>query len=170
MTERFIEMGQIVAPHGIKGEVKITAFCKANAFASYAPFYDADGHAVKVQVKHICKNQVIAFIGDVHDRNTAETLRGMKLFVEHKVLPKLANNEYYVCDLIGLDVIEGNQKIGRVTDVLNYGASDILQIKCDDDDELLLAMCPSNILNVDLENRQIEVAIPQMIEGEENES
>ena len=169
MTKRFIEMGQIVAPHGIKGEVKITAFCKANVFASYAPFYDADGHALKVQVKHICKNQVVAFINDVHDRNTAETLRGMKLFVEHNALPKLANNEYYVCDLIGLDVIENGHKIGCVTDVLNYGASDILQIKCDDD-ELLLAMCPSTILNVDLENRQIKVAVPQMVEGEADES
>ena len=81
MTERFIEMGQIVAPHGIKGEVKITPFCKAGVFASYAPFYDADGHALKVEVKHICKNQVVAFIGDIRDRNKAETLRGTKLFV-----------------------------------------------------------------------------------------
>ena len=169
MTERFIEMGQIVAPHGIKGEVKITAFCKANVFASYAPFYDADGHALKVEVKHICKNQVIALIGDVRDRNTAETLRGTKLFVEHKALPKLKDNEYYVCDLIGSDVFEKNQKIGQVTDVLNYGASDILQIKCDDD-ELLLAMSPATILKVDLESRQIEVAIPQMVEGKDDES
>ena len=169
MTERFIEMGQIVAPHGIKGEVKITAFCKANVFASYAPFYDADGHALKVQVKHICKNQVVALVGDVHDRNTAETLRGTKIFVEHKVLPKLKDNEYYVCDLIGSEVFEGNQKIGRVTDVLNYGASDILQIKCDGD-ELLLAMSPSTILKVDLENHKIEVAVPKMVEGESDES
>ncbi|MBP5534717.1 MAG: 16S rRNA processing protein RimM [Alphaproteobacteria bacterium] len=169
MTDRFIEMGQIVAAHGIKGEVKITPFCKANVFASYAPFYDADGHALEVKVKHICKNQVIALVNDVCDRNTAETLRGTTLFVEHKVLPKLKSNEYYVCDLIGLDVIENSQKIGRVTDVLNYGASDILQIKCEDD-ELLLAMCPSTVLKVDLENRQIEVAVPQMVEGEDNES
>ena len=169
MTERFIEMGQIVAPHGIKGEVKITAFCKANVFASYAPFYDANGHALKVEVKHICKNQVIALVSDVHDRNTAETLRGTKIFVEHKALPKLNSNEYYVCDLIGLDVFEDNQKIGCVTDVLNYGASDILQIKCDDD-ELLLAMSPFTILKVDLEGHKIEVAVPKMVEGESNES
>ena len=169
MTERFIEMGQVTAPHGIKGEVKITPFCKAGVFASYAPFYDADGHTLNVQVKHICKNQVVAVINDIHDRNTAETLRGTTLFVDHKVLPQLKNNEYYVCDLIGLDVVKNNQKIGRITDVLNYGASDILQIKCDGD-ELLLAMCPQTILNVDLENRQVEVAIPQMVEGKEDES
>ena len=108
-------------------------------------------------------------IGDVRDRNMAETLRGTKLFVEHKALPKLKDNEYYVCDLIGSDVFEKNQKIGQVTDVLNYGASDILQIKCDDD-ELLLAMSPATILKVDLESRQIEVAIPQMVEGKDDES
>lgn len=169
MTERFIEMGQITAPHGIKGEVKITPFCKANVFASYAPFYDEDGHTLKVQVKHICKNQVIALIDDIRDRNMAEALRGTKLFVEHKALPKLADNEYYVCDLIGLEVLENDQKIGCVVDVLNYGASDILQIKCDHD-ELLLAMSPATILHVDLDKHQIEVTIPKMIEGEEDES
>ena len=66
-------------------------------------------------------------------------------------------------------MFEGNQKIGCVTDVLNYGASDILQIKCDDD-ELLLAMSPFTILKVDLEGHKIEVAVPKMVEGESNES
>lgn len=168
MTERRIEMGQIVAMHGIKGEVKINAFCNADAFADYAPFYDADGHVLKVHVKRVCKNQIIASVDGVTDRDTAEKLRGKKLFASHDALPKLNKNEYYVCDLIGLDAFEDGVKIGSVTDVLNYGASDILQIDCTDG-EVLLAMSPSTILNVDLINKKIDVMVPQMVEISENE-
>ena len=166
MTERFIEMGQIVAPSGIRGEVKINAFCQVADFAGYAPFYDENGHTLKVKVSRIFKNQVIAFVNDVCNRNDAESLRGTKLFVERKSLPALNEREYYVCDLIGMQVLYNNAVIGTVLDVPNYGASDILQVKKSDGSELLLAMCPTTILNVDLENRQIMVDIPDETEVE----
>lgn len=168
MTEsRFIEMGQIVAPSGIRGEVKINPCCAVSDFAAYAPFYDGDGRALKVLVKRIFKNQVIALIDDVRDRNKAETLRGLKLFVERKSLPKLNEREYYVCDLIGMDVKQQDVVIGFVENVLNYGASDILQIKKSDGSELLLAMCPATVLNVDLDRHQITVNVPDEIEAKD---
>ena len=166
MTERFIEMGQIVAPSGIRGEVKINAFCNVTDFAGYAPFYDKDGHTLKVLVKRVFKNQVIALIDDVRDRNNAERLRGTKLFVERKSLPALNEREYYVCDLIGMQVLFKNTVIGTVVDVPNYGASDILQVKKSDGSELLLAMCPATILEVNLDNQQISVNIPDETEVE----
>ena len=166
MTERFIEMGQIVAPSGIRGEVKINSYCNVMDFASYAPFYDENGHTLKVLVNRVSKNQVIALINDVRDRNAAEALRGTKLFVNRKSLPTLKEREYYVCDLIDMQVLQDNVIIGKVLDVQNYGASDILQVKKSDGSELLLAMCPATILNVDLNSRQITVNIPDETEVE----
>lgn len=166
MTENFIEMGQIVAPSGIRGEVKINPYCKVTDFAGYAPFYDENGHTLKVLVKRIFKNQVIALINDVRTRNDAENLRGMKLFIERKSLPALGEREYYVCDLIGMQVLQNNTLVGTVIDVPNYGASDILQIKKSDGSELMLAMCPATILDVNLDNRQIMVNIPVETEVE----
>ena len=166
MTENFIEMGQIVAPSGIRGEVKINPCCKVTDFAGYAPFYDENGHTLKVLVKRIFKNQVIALINDVRTRNDAENLRGMKLFIERKSLPALGEREYYVCDLIGMQVLQNNTLVGTVIDVPNYGASDILQIKKSDGSELMLAMCPATILDVNLDNRQIMVNIPVETEVE----
>ena len=165
MTKRFIEMGQIVAPSGIRGEVKINPNCHVSDFATYAPFFDEHGHTLKVSVKRIFKNQVIALINDVRDRNSAEALRGTKLFVQRKSLPTLKDNEYYVCDLINMTVKENSKVIGSVIDVQNYGASDILQIKKSDGSELLLAMSPATILNVDLTNKEILVDIPQEVEA-----
>ena len=165
MTKRFIEMGQIVAPSGIRGEVKINAYCRVSDFANYAPFFDEHGHTLKVSVKRIFKNQVIALINDIRDRNAAEALRGTKLFVQRKSLPALKDNEYYVCDLIDMVVKQNEEVIGSVIDIQNYGASDILQIKKSDGSELLLAMCPATVLNVDLINKEITVNIPDEIEA-----
>ena len=96
-------------------------------------------------------------------------MRGTKLFVERKSLPALKENEYYVCDLINMAVKQGRTIIGFVVDVQNYGASDILQIKKLDGSELLLAMCPANVLNVDLVNKEIIVDIPDEIEAKDED-
>ena len=167
MTGRFIEMGLIVAPHGIRGEVKISPNCLVSDFATYAPFYDENGQKVDVSIKRKSKNQIIATINDVRDRNNAELLRGMKLFVSRQNLPTLNKNEYYVCDLIGMDVFQNEMFIGQVTDVQNYGASDILSVKKTDKGELLLAMCPQTILDVNLDQRKIMVNIPTEIEAKD---
>ena len=60
MTESFVEMGKIVAPHGIRGEVKIDSNCNPADFATYAPFYDKDGQKLDVLVKKIV-NKVCTF-------------------------------------------------------------------------------------------------------------
>ena len=166
MTEAFIEMGKIVAPHGIRGEVKIDSNCNPVDFATYAPFYDKTGQKLDVIVKRIAKNQVVAIINDIRDRNNAELLRGTKLFVSRKSLPDLQENEYYVCDLLNMSVFENTIQIGTVKDVQNYGASDILFIQKENKEELLLAMSPKTIKKVDLEAHKIWVHIPNEIEVE----
>ena len=166
MTESFIEMGKIVAPHGIRGEVKIESNCNPVDFATYAPFYDKNGQKLDVLVKRIAKNQVIAVVNNIHDRNDAELLRGTKLFVSRKSLPDLKQNEYYVCDLLNMSVFENALQIGVVKDVQNYGASDILFIQKENKEELLLAMSPETIQKVDVEARKIWVNIPDEIEAE----
>ena len=62
-------------------------------------------------------------------------------------------------------VKQNEEVIGSVIDVQNYGASDIMQIKKSNGSEILLAMCPATVLNVDLINKEITVNIPDEIEA-----
>lgn len=124
-----ILVGKIVAPQGIRGEVRVQSFAenpvdfkkmviKSNRFS------DGDFKFVRVVPN---SNVVIAKIRGIDDRNTAETLRGTELFVARDALPDLSDNEYYQADLIGFDVVRDGQKIGVVDCFQNYGAGDIIE-------------------------------------------
>lgn len=168
MTKRFIEMGQVVAPHGIRGLVKINPFCSPERFESYAPFYDKNGNKLTVKVKNLMQKQVLAQINNITDRTTAEAVRGLTLFIDRNALHDLKDGEYYVCDLKGMIVQDENgNKIGVVSDVENYGASDILDIQPTQGPTIMLAFSTKTILSVDLEKNIITACLPKEVEGEQ---
>ena len=71
---------------------------------------------------------IIAKIDGVNDRNSAELLRGIELFINRDELPELKDGEYYQADLIGMRVVRDGITIGRVDNIQNYGAGDIIEL------------------------------------------
>lgn len=126
-----ILVGKIVAPQGIRGEVRVqsyaestTDFKKLNVQST--KFNDGDFKFVRAVPN---STVVIAKIRGVDDRNSAEALRGTELYIARDTLPDLQENEYYQADLIGFDVIRDGKKIGIVECFQNYGAGDIIEMK-----------------------------------------
>lgn len=129
-----ILVGKIVAPQGIRGEVRVQSFAENPVdFKKFkiqsAKFNDGDFQFVRTVPN---STVVIAKIRGFDDRNAAETLRGTELFIERNALPDLAKNEYYQADLIGFDVVRDGKKIGVVDCFQNYGAGDIIELENDD--------------------------------------
>jgi 16S rRNA processing protein RimM len=125
-----ILVGKIVAPQGIRGEVRVQSFAENPADFKKMTiqsnrFADGDFKFVRVVPN---SNVVIAKIRGVDDRNAAETLRGTELFIVRDALPDLRENEYYQADLIGFDVVRNGKKIGVVDCFQNYGAGDIIEL------------------------------------------
>ena len=125
-----ILVGKIVAPQGIRGEVRIQTYSEKPADfqklkIQSTKFADGDFKFVRAVPN---STVVIAKIRGFDDRNAAETLRGTELFVTRDSLPKLAYNEYYQADLIGFDVVRNGIKIGIVDCFQNYGAGDIIEL------------------------------------------
>lgn len=125
-----ILVGKIVAPQGIRGEVRVqsyaestTDFKKLNVQST--KFNDGDFKFVRAVPN---STVVIAKIRGVDDRNSAEALRGTELYIARYTLPDLQENEYYQADLIGFDVIRDGKKIGIVECFQNYGAGDIIEL------------------------------------------
>lgn len=128
--QKNILVGKIVAPQGIRGEVRVQSFAentidfkKLKIFSDR--FNDNDFKFVRAVPN---SNVVIAKINGVDDRNAAEALRGTELFVMRDALPDLSDNEYYQADLIGFDVVRDGKKIGVVDCFQNYGAGDIIEL------------------------------------------
>ena len=126
-----ILVGKIVAPQGIRGEVRVQTFTeKPSDFQNLAVFGDkipvGELHFVRVVPN---SNVIIAQIDGYNDRNSAETLRGTELFINRDDLPATKNGEYYQADLIGMTVIRDGTELGRVVCFQNFGAGDIMELE-----------------------------------------
>ncbi len=132
-SEKTILMGKIGAAHGIKGEVRITTFTgDPEAIASYGPLdTDRAGLTVTIETARLSKNVLVARLKGIRDRNEAEKLNGVSLFIDRDRLPEPDDeDDFYHADLIGLDArLESGISIGAVSALLNYGAGDLIEVR-----------------------------------------
>jgi 16S rRNA processing protein RimM len=125
-------LGVISGAHGIRGEVKIKAFGEDPlAIAGYGPLSDeTGGTTVEITTVRPNKGGVVARIKGVGDRNQAEALKGLMLYVERSALPEAAQDEYYHADLVGLSVeLSDGKPMGQVIAVQDFGAGPMLEIR-----------------------------------------
>ncbi|AFZ54811.1 ribosome maturation factor RimM [Cyanobacterium aponinum] len=133
-----IAIGTIVAPQGLKGELKVKTdsdfperFETAGVRWITSPSQKQPQPVDLLQGRQIPgKNIFIIKLAQVCDRNQAETLKGSTLYVEKTEKPYLEPGEYHVADLINLEVYnqQTGENIGIVIDVLSAG-NDILEVK-----------------------------------------
>lgn len=133
-TNKRVCIGDIGAPHGVRGLVKVRHFGgDARALADYDTLYTSEhgSETLNLTLKHPSGNAMVAEIEGVTDRDQAATLTGSQLWVERGALPELDNpDEYYHTDLLGLPVLSPiGQPIGQVIAVENFGAGDLLEIR-----------------------------------------
>ncbi len=162
-----IEIGQIVNTHGIKGEVKLNPWTDdLYDLLDLEVFYDKDGKALKVENSKVHKNVVIIKFKELSTMNDAEKMKGKTLYTEKTPLPE---GRYYIKDLIGLTALENGEKLGTLTDVFNTGANDIYEVKTTDGKRIYLPVIDGVIGDVDLDNKTIEVTIPDGLLDDEGE-
>jgi 16S rRNA processing protein RimM len=132
-TTKSILLGKIGAAHGIKGEVRISAYTETpQSIAGYGPLAtDRPGLVIEIEAARASKSVIIARIKGVRDRNGAEALNGTSLFIERARLPEPEDeDDFYHADLIGLDArLESGVSIGEVIALPNFGAGDLIEIR-----------------------------------------
>jgi 16S rRNA processing protein RimM len=130
MSDRIL-IGVVVGAHGVRGEVKIKSFTAAAAdVAAYGPVTDEAGtRQLKLKVVGQAKGAVVARIDGIADRNAAEALKGLRLYVSRAVLPATGEDEFYRADLIGLTVQRSDgSTYGRIKNVEDFGAGGVVEI------------------------------------------
>jgi len=157
-------VGAIAGAHGVKGLVKIKSFTEEpDGVAAYGPLSDEAGEReFTLALTGRAKGLIIARIDGVEDRNTAEALRGTRLYVERAALPPTAEEAYYHTDLIGLEAVGmDGAPVGEVKALYNYGAGDVIEIQRRDKDLLLLPFTKAAVPEVDLEGGRLVVREPE---------
>jgi 16S rRNA processing protein RimM len=125
-------LGQIGAPHGLRGEVRLRSFTSdPQAVAGYGPLETDDGRIFQIESLRPAKNHFVAKFAGVENRGVAEQLANVKLYVPRERLPEPAQaDEFYHADLVGLAVVDrAGQKLGTVIAIHNFGAGDLIEVQ-----------------------------------------
>lgn len=157
-------VGVITGAHGIKGEVKLKSFTsEPSSIGRYGPLQSSSGQSFEITKLKAAKDDFIASLMSVGDRNEAEALKGTELFVAREKLPKLKDNETYAHDLMGLDVIlENGSKLGKLVAMPNYGAGDLLEVAVVGSPEtVLIPFSKAFVPQDDFTNGRITVNLPE---------
>jgi len=172
VTDR-ICVAQIGAPHGVRGEVRLRSFTEDPlAFVEYGPLESEDRkQRFKIEALRPAKDHFVARLSGVADRNAAEKLTNVKLYVPRDVLPDIEEDEtFYHADLIGLDAFtQDGAKFGTVATIHNFGAGDIVEIRRESGDLVMLPFTETVVPEVDIAKKRIVVAPPIETESEEDE-
>ena len=165
MTNEF-QVGAITQTHGIRGEVKVFPTTDDTKRFKKLKTVIADTGKSRLEL-HVAsvkyfKQFVILKFTEYDNINDVEFLKGAKLLVDREHAIKLAKDEFYVADLIGLKVFtDDGEDFGVIKDVLQTGANDVYVIDhCDT--EILVPAIKDCIQTIDLDEGKI---IIHLLEG-----
>ena len=161
-----IRVARIGAAHGVRGEVKLWSFTQdPAAIADYGPLETEDGsRRFEIESMRAAKDHFVARLSGVVDRDAAEALRNVDLYVSRDRLPEIDEDDtFYYADLVGLDAVTPDgTAFGRVTAIHNFGAGDIVEIvPVAGGAPLLLSFTEANVPEVDMAARRIVVVVPE---------
>jgi 16S rRNA processing protein RimM len=159
-----IRVARIGAAHGIRGEVRLWPFTQDPMdVASYGELESEDGaRRFTIEALRPAKEFLVARLSGVADRDAAEKLANLELFVPRERLPAIEEGDtWYHADLIGLAAVtEDGLAIGTVTAIHNFGAGDIIEITPEEGAVLMLTFTEASVPKVDLEAKRIFVLPP----------
>ena len=162
-------VAQVGGAHGVRGELKITTFtADPMALTGYRNLLRQDGSpAVTIASARPVKGGLVARFKGVDDRNAAEALRGLKLYITRDVLPEPEEDEFYLADLIGLTVeTAAGELLGKVKAVHDFGAGDLLEIQPKAGASWWLPFTREAVPEVRIASGKIIAAPPAVVEDE----
>ena len=126
----FFELGRVLKPQGVRGEVKVELFTDDISRIHDLDFvyFEENGVKTKAVITSKRTDGVYAYLlfEGVVNRNDVENYRGRMFYIDRENAAPLPEGSYYICDLIGLDVFdEKNNKLGVLKDILQHGSADV---------------------------------------------
>jgi 16S rRNA processing protein RimM len=168
-----ILMARIGAAHGIRGEVRVKPFGDDPlSFTDYGPLETADGkRRLTVSAARVQKNMVITRFKGVDDRNAAEALNGLDLYIPRSALPELdEDDDFYHADLLGLRALSADgEALGKVVAVPDFGAGTLLEIRPDIGASFFVPFTRDAVPQVDLAEGRVTVVRPPDYEDEDGD-
>ena len=159
---KLVSVGKILNFHGIQGEAKVGFSRNQEEFflGLKKVFIKKDNDYLPFEINSIRlhKNFALVKFKGITSINELLEFKGCLLFVEEEVIREtLEEDEFLIDELVGLDVYDGDKKVGAVVGVSNNGASDLLSVKTLSKKVSLVPFVKAIVLSVDIKNRKIQI-------------
>ena len=165
--EQLLQVGVISSTHGVCGEVKV--FPTTDDVKRFKKLkkviLDTGKEQLPLEIEGVklFKQFVILKFRGIDNINDIEKYKGKRLLVDREHAVKLKKDEYFIADMIGMDVFtEDGELFGALKDVMETGANDVYIIEMSDGKEVLVPAIKQCILDVDIENRKMVI---HLLEG-----
>ncbi len=167
-----IRVGKITNTHGHKGALKVQPLTDyPERFEEILDLYVVDGEKKeKITIDSIKyqKNNLILEINEIKDMNQAELYKGKYLFIEKEDARPLPEGRYFIFQLVGLNVYEGETLLGVISEVIQTGSNDVYVVKREKGKkDILIPALKKVVKDIDLENKRMQV---ELLEGTLDES
>jgi 16S rRNA processing protein RimM len=150
-----ILMATIGAAQGLRGEVRAKTYpTEPLTLGDYGNLHTADGRVFEILDIREAKGLAIVRFKGINDRNAAEALNGLELYIERANLPAelLDDEEFFYADLEGLEAFDAEGKsYGVVSGIFDFGAGDLLELKAPGKRPMLIPFSEAAVLEIDLD-------------------
>ena len=158
--EDLLQVGVITTTHGIRGEVKVYPTTDDAHRFDYleSVLLDTGKELCELEIQRVkyFKQFVILKFRDVDNIHDIEPYKGKSLYVTRDFAVPLEENEYYIADLIDMDVfLEDGSLFGTLKDVMETGANDVYVIHTTDKKEVLVPAIKDCVKEVDVEQNKM---------------
>ena len=169
----YLQVGVVTTTHGVRGELKVfptTDDIKRFSQLKEVVMETKNGlRTLQVEGVKYFKQFAILKFKEFQTLNEVEEYKGCRLFVSRENAVKLGKDEYFIADLIGIQVTDPVRQLkGTLTDVLETGANDVYEVQLSDGRKILLPAIKDCIKNVDLEKKEMEIQLLKGILEEED--
>ena len=162
MKNNFVSIGKILNFHGVKGEAKLGYTKNREDFLSQVKkVYLKTGNDYKefeIQNLRFTPKCAIVKFKEINSINDIINYKGAVVFVEEEIARKfLEEDEFLIDELVGMNVYDGDKRVGSVVGVSNNGASDLLSVKTMSKNICLVPFVKAIVTSVDMKTKKIHI-------------
>ena len=165
---KYIECGKIINTHGCHGGLKVEPWCNSpEDFLSFKKVYlneNGTYSAFKIKKASVFKQFIVLEVDGVSDMDTAMALKNKIFFTDRNDF-SLEEGEFFIADMIGLDVIdnENGTVYGKLVDIINRGASDIYVVQTKNGEKMIPAV-DEFVIKIDINSGVYVNVIPGLLD------
>ena len=161
--EKYLEIGEIVNTHGIKGELKVVPLTDDVRRYDKLEWVYIDMKKYFIESVRYHKQFVLLKLKGIDNMNEAILLKNNFIKIPRELAIKLPEGAHFICDIIGCMAKEQDGKVlGKIVDVLKTGSNDVYVVKRDNKKDVLIPVIKDVVKDIDVDNK---IIIVKLLEG-----